>query len=65
VTEGITEVFDRQDREFGLNGLQQAIARQPPTDSLASVEAAIFDAADRYGDGRRLDDQTVLIARIL
>lgn len=63
VTDGITEVFDRHDQEFGLDGVRRAIASQPPATSLATLEAAIFSACDRHGPRR--DDQTVLIARIL
>jgi serine phosphatase RsbU (regulator of sigma subunit) len=61
VTDGITEVFDRKDCEFGLDGVLR-IAQQRLA-SPAVLEAAIFDACNRHG--RQLDDQTVLIIRML
>jgi serine phosphatase RsbU (regulator of sigma subunit) len=62
VTDGLVEVFDRYDRELGLQGLQMEIERVGPTASLQAIEAAIF--AKCRDHGAQLDDQTVLVLRV-
>jgi len=61
VTDGLLEVFDRHDRELGLQGLQTAIERVGPAATLEAIEAAIFTVCRDHGT--QLDDQTVLILR--
>jgi serine phosphatase RsbU (regulator of sigma subunit) len=62
VTDGLVEVFDRHDRELGLQGLQTEIERVGPAALLADIEAAIF--AKCLHHGAQLDDQTVLVLRV-
>jgi len=62
VTDGLVEVFDRYDRELGLQGLQKEIERVGPTAPLAEIEAAIFTKC--LDHGAQLDDQTVLVFRM-
>jgi serine phosphatase RsbU (regulator of sigma subunit) len=60
ITDGLTEVFDRADEEFGLERLKQTLqgaASRP----LASVADAILGAARAYGP--QSDDQTLLLIR--
>lgn len=61
VTDGLLEVFDRHDRELGLQGLQSAVERVGPAAALEAIEAAIFTVCRDHGT--QLDDQTVLILR--
>jgi serine phosphatase RsbU (regulator of sigma subunit) len=63
VTDGLLEVFDRNDRELGLQGLQAAVERAGPAARLDAIETAIFDVCRDHGT--QLDDQTVLILRTL
>jgi len=60
VTDGLTEVFDGDDREFGLDGLK-AIVQQHGTAPLESLRDEILSAA--HGHGAQLDDQTLLLIR--
>jgi serine phosphatase RsbU (regulator of sigma subunit) len=60
ITDGLTEVFDKKDREFGLGGAKQVLARvgdQPADRILASIVAA----ARHHGSQQ--DDQTALVVR--
>ncbi|MGH9408596.1 MAG: PP2C family protein-serine/threonine phosphatase [Vicinamibacterales bacterium] len=60
ITDGLTEVFDRQDREFGLERVKdvlKASAGRP----LAEIADRIVSAARAHG--RQLDDQTLLLIR--
>jgi serine phosphatase RsbU (regulator of sigma subunit) len=62
MTDGLTEVFDRQNREFGLDALKQLLARhgnQPLDYILASIVAAA------RGHGPQQDDQTALVVRFI
>lgn len=61
VTDGLTEVFDANDAEFGLDGLATLIEKhhdRPLPEIVAELEAAVA----RHGAA--LDDQTVLLLRI-
>jgi hypothetical protein len=40
VTDGLFEVFDRRDRELGLDGLQRAVEQAGPHAALSVIEAA-------------------------
>lgn len=59
VTDGLLEVFDRADRELGLDGLKAAATSAALTGSLRDVEQAIFAACAAHGV--QLDDQTALL----
>ena len=59
VTDGLLEVFDRQDRELGLDGLKAAVTTAAGSGSLEAIEAAVFEACEKHGP--QIDDQTVLV----
>jgi sigma-B regulation protein RsbU (phosphoserine phosphatase) len=62
LTDGLLEVFDREDREFGLGNVKEILARdsdQPLNRILASIVAA----ARHHGPQH--DDQTAPIVRLL
>ena len=61
VTDGLTEVFDDRDAEFGMDGLSALIEKlhdRPLPEIVAALEAAVA----RHGAA--LDDQTVLLLRV-
>jgi len=60
LTDGLTEVFDRHDREFGLDGVK-ALLREQATAPLDRLQAALVDAVRRHGPQN--DDQTLLLIR--
>ena len=60
LTDGLTEVFDDADNEFGLNRLKDLIREQAAA-PLASIQDAVFAAVRAHGS--QLDDQTLLIIR--
>ena len=60
LTDGLTEVFDAADREFGLDRVKAVIVdhgREP----LDHLERRLFEAV--RGHGPQLDDQTLLLIR--
>ena len=62
VSDGLMEVFDRRDHEYGIEALKRALAAgatRPLRD--------LFDAmvADVRGHGPQLDDQSLLLVRVL
>lgn len=59
VTDGLLEVFDRADRELGLDGLKAAAIAAARSGSLQDVERAVFAACAAHGV--QLDDQTTLL----
>ena len=59
VTDGLIEVFDRADRELGVEGLQAAATAAARSGSTEQVEQAIFAACAAHG--AQLDDQTTLV----
>ncbi len=61
LTDGLTEVFQGDGREFGLGGIKAAAFANGAAAPSEIAEAVIASAA-RYG--QQLDDQTVLIVRI-
>jgi hypothetical protein len=63
VTDGLIEVFDRKDRELGLDGLQAAATAAARNGSLADVEQAMYAACAAHG--AQLDDQTTLLVQHL
>jgi serine phosphatase RsbU (regulator of sigma subunit) len=62
VTDGLTEVADRHDREIGLEGIEAALAAhaEEPLDRLIDQ---ILRRVRRHGPQR--DDQTLLLMRIV
>jgi serine phosphatase RsbU (regulator of sigma subunit) len=62
LTDGLTEVFDRADREFGLDRFKDLIADHA-TAPLDSIERRVF--AEVRAHGAQLDDQTLLLIRAL
>ncbi len=61
VTDGLIEIFDRQDREFGPDGLAGVVSRMAGDGRLEDLEREIFEACRRHG--AQLDDQTLLVVR--
>jgi serine phosphatase RsbU (regulator of sigma subunit) len=62
LTDGLTEVFDRADRELGLDRLKSLIQEHAHA-SLEVVEARLFDAVRAHGVQQ--DDQTLLLVRAI
>ena len=62
VTDGILEASNEADDEFGLDRLQEVIARHT-TSSLSLMANAILEAARAFG--KQVDDQTLLLIRRL
>jgi serine phosphatase RsbU (regulator of sigma subunit) len=60
VTDGITEVFDGQDREFGFEQVK-SIIRSNAREPLDVIEHRLMAAARSHG--AQLDDQTLLLVR--
>ena len=60
LTDGLTEVFDRHDRELGLDGIK-TIVREHATTPLDQLRDTLLAAA--HGHGPQLDDQTLLLIR--
>jgi serine phosphatase RsbU (regulator of sigma subunit) len=61
VTDGITEVFDRHDREFGFEQVK-AIIGACARESLDVIEHRLMVATRTHG--AQLDDQTLLLVRV-
>jgi serine phosphatase RsbU (regulator of sigma subunit) len=62
LTDGLSEVFDRSDREFGLDRVK-SIVRDNGAASLAIIEERLMTAIRAHG--RQLDDQTLLLIRVI
>lgn len=62
VTDGLTEVFDANDQEFGLDRLKDAI-RQSGAQPLRVVADTVMQQTRAHGP--QLDDQTILLIRAL
>lgn len=60
VTDGLTEVFDRADEEFGLDRLKEYI-RSHRGESLEEITAGLLRQVRSHG--AQLDDQTLLLIR--
>ena len=60
LTDGLIEVFDRQDHEFGLERAKGLIVEEAAR-PLAEIANRLVAAARAYG--RQLDDQTLLLIR--
>jgi serine phosphatase RsbU (regulator of sigma subunit) len=62
LTDGLTEVFDRGDREFGLERVKDVV-RAHAQEPLGQIEAHLLAALRAHGP--QLDDQTLLLVRVL
>lgn len=62
VTDGILEASNESEDEFGLDRLQEVIARHSG-DGLSTLADAILSAARAFGE--QIDDQTLLLIRRL
>ena len=62
LTDGLTEVFDGAEREFGLERMKAIVAAHAAS-PLESLEQRILEAV--RGHGPQLDDQSLLLVRIL
>jgi serine phosphatase RsbU (regulator of sigma subunit) len=60
LTDGLTEVFDKADDEFGLDRLKSLIQNEASR-SLATIEDRVFAAVRAHGG--QLDDQTLQLIR--
>ena len=62
VTDGLTEVFDANDAELGLDPIKETI-RAHASRPLSEIAERIVDLSRGYGVQQ--DDQTVLLIRVL
>jgi serine phosphatase RsbU (regulator of sigma subunit) len=62
LTDGLTEVFDRHDREFGLDRVKSLLSEHVRA-PLATIEERLLGAVRAHG--AQLDDQTLLLIRVL
>jgi hypothetical protein len=60
VTDGLLEIFNRKDEEFGLGGLKHVLVRCQ-RDALPVIRDRVQAAAQQHGP--QLDDQTILLVR--
>jgi hypothetical protein len=61
VTDGLTEVFDARDDEFGMERLKEAF-RATATQPLASISETVLRLTREHGP--QSDDQTLLLVRV-
>ena len=62
ITDGLTEVFDSRDREFGMDAVKQVLAASA---ALPLAEIANRIVAGARAHGTQFDDQTLLLIRRL
>ena len=62
LTDGLTEVFDRFDREFGMEGVRATFAANAQS-PLPQLEEALLTASRSHGT--QLDDQSLILIRVL
>jgi sigma-B regulation protein RsbU (phosphoserine phosphatase) len=60
ITDGLIEVFDAQDRDFGLERMKSLLAGAAGR-PLAEIAESLFGGARAHG--KQLDDQTLLLIR--
>jgi len=60
VTDGLCEVFDRRDREFGLDGVKRVL-RELGDRPLPEIRDTVLARVGAHGP--QLDDQTLLLIR--
>jgi phosphoserine phosphatase RsbU/P len=63
VTDGLFEVFDAKDRDFGLEGIKEGLASSASSNDrpLADIASHLLERAREFGP--QLDDQTLLLIR--
>jgi hypothetical protein len=63
VTDGLFEVFDAKDRDFGLEGIKEELASSASSADrpLADIASRLLERARAFGP--QLDDQTLLLIR--
>jgi phosphoserine phosphatase RsbU/P len=61
LTDGLVEVFDKDDEEFGFERLKTLIHSHAAA-PLEAIETRVFDAVRAHGT--QLDDQTLLLIRV-
>jgi serine phosphatase RsbU (regulator of sigma subunit) len=62
ITDGYIEVFDRQNRELGLEAIKHTLARTA-TESLQAMLSALSATSRQHGV--QLDDQSALLLRMV
>jgi len=62
LTDGLTEVFDRLDHEFGMEGVRATFAANAQS-PLPQLEEALLMASRSHGT--QLDDQSLILIRVL
>ena len=62
ITDGLTEVFDARDEQFGMDAVKQLVASSA-AQPLAEIADRIVAAARAHG--AQFDDQTLLLIRRL
>jgi serine phosphatase RsbU (regulator of sigma subunit) len=60
VTDGLFEVFDAKDRDFGLDGIKEVLASSADR-PLADIASRLLERVRQFG--AQLDDQTLLLIR--
>lgn len=60
LTDGLFEVFDAKDRDFGMDGIKQMLASSGDR-PLADIASRLRERVREFGP--RLDDQTLLLVR--
>jgi serine phosphatase RsbU (regulator of sigma subunit) len=60
LTDGLTEVFDEEDRDFGLDRVKDIVS-QNATIPLERLQDMLLTAVRQHGP--QLDDQTLLLIR--
>ncbi len=64
VTDGLFEVFDAKDRDFGLEGIKEVLASASASSTDRPLADIASDLLERVrGFGPQLDDQTLLLIR--
>ena len=64
-SDGVTERFDAQDRDFGVAGLRAAVGRARGGSAAQILEAILGAAADHASGGPHADDMTLVVMRRL
>jgi len=61
LTDGLTDVFDKEDRDFGLDRVKDIVSKNANV-PLERLQDMLLAAVHEYGP--QLDDQTVLLIRV-
>ncbi|MCP4724749.1 MAG: SpoIIE family protein phosphatase [bacterium] len=63
-TDGVTEVFDINDEEFGENRLQELLYKCKKENKTSYIDT-ILNKIDTFSNSRRLDDVTMIVVKLL